>query len=445
MSDQGPRFQVDPYRTSRSARNAAVNRHTGQTVPLDQQSRRFPLSRRVAFWVSATVFCLLFVAAAAPSPLYRVYQAQWGFSTITLTAAFAVYALVLLVTLLIFGSASDYFGRRRTIAVGLLAFSAACGVFLVARGVGALFVARALQGVAVGVATGPLGATMLEFQDEGSGLAPLVSSAGPPLGLAIGGLGASALVQYGPSRTQLVWWLLLGAGLVSVIAVFAMPEPRLGLSLTLPSFRPRLRVPARARGMFIVALPCLVGIWALSGFYLSLGPSLAEQLVGSYDFVWGGVVIVLLFGLGVPVMVAVRKVSSSKVMFGGCAAVTAGALITFTGIVTRQATLLLTGSAVAGLGWGPAFMGAFGAVVGLVGPADRAGLIASIYAVGYLAFSVPAVIAGVASSRYGLHDTALVYSLIVAALAAIGGGSFLIRRAPDRPQTIQATTHGDCL
>jgi MFS family permease len=408
---------------------------------LGERPRPLQLSSRLAFWVSATVFCLLFVAAAAPSPLYRVYQAQWDFSTTTLTSVFAVYALVLLVTLLIFGSASDYFGRRRTIVVGLTAFAAACGVFLVASNVAALFVARALQGLAVGLATGPLGATMLEFQDERSGLAPLASSAGPPLGLAIGGLGASALVQYAPSRTHLVWWLLLGAGLVSVALVLAIPEPRLGRSLTLPSFRPRLRVPREARGMFVVALPCMIGIWALSGFYLSLGPSLAEQLVQSYDFVWGGLVILLLFGLGVPVMVAVRRASSSRVMFGGCVALTAGALVTFAGIVTRQSALLLIGTATAGLGWGPAFMGAYGALVGLARPVDRAGLIASIYAVGYLAFSVPAVIAGVASSLYGLQDTALVYCVTVAALTAIGGASFVVRRILNRSHAMRTATH----
>lgn len=197
--------------------------------------------------------------------------------------------------------------------------------------------------------------------------------------------------------------------------------------------------------MFIVALPCMIGIWALSGFYLSLGPSLADQLVRSNDFVWGGVVIVLLFGLGVPVMVAVRRVSSSRVMFGGCMALTAGALITFAGIATRQSALLLIGTAIAGLGWGPAFMGAYGALVGLIRPADRAGLIASIYAVGYLAFSVPAVIAGVASSHYGLHGTALVYSVIVAALAAVGGGSFLVRRTLNRPHRTPAAAQGSRL
>jgi MFS family permease len=137
---------------------------------------------------------------------------------------FAVYAFVLLITLLMFGSVSDYFGRRRTIVAGLAAYGMACGVFLLAGGVTALFVARALQGVAVGLATGALGAAMLELQAEGRGLAAPVTSAAGPLGLAIGGFGASALVQYGPARTHLVWWLLLCAGLALVVAVLAVPE-----------------------------------------------------------------------------------------------------------------------------------------------------------------------------------------------------------------------------
>jgi hypothetical protein len=57
------------------------------------------LPRGVAFWLVAWVLFLLFFAAAAPSPLYGIYQAQWRFSAITLTAVFAAYALLLLVTL----------------------------------------------------------------------------------------------------------------------------------------------------------------------------------------------------------------------------------------------------------------------------------------------------------------------------------------------------------
>jgi predicted MFS family arabinose efflux permease len=255
-------------------------------------------------------------------------------------------------------------------------------------------------------------------------------------------------VQYGPARTHLVWWLLLGASLAGVVAVLTTPESRALRSRARPSLRPRLRVPREARGAFVVALPCLIGVWALSGFYLSLGPSLAAQLIRSQNLLWGGVVIVLLFGPGVPVMLKVRNSSSSNVMLGGCVALFGGALITFVGIATRTSAVLLAGTAVAGLGWGPAFMGAYGTIVALARPDDRAGLVAAIFTVGYLAFSVPAVIAGVAASHYGLHRTALVYSAMVAALAATAASSFLVRRArttrgptPAAPPTL---VQGDC-
>src|SRR5258708_29020367 len=39
--------------------------------------RRAALPRAGGIWLAAGVFALLFFAAAAPSPLYGVYQAQW--------------------------------------------------------------------------------------------------------------------------------------------------------------------------------------------------------------------------------------------------------------------------------------------------------------------------------------------------------------------------------
>jgi len=244
-------------------------------------ARRAALPPRAGFWLAAGVLFLLFFGAAAPAPLYGVYQAQWRFSATTLTAVFAVYALALLVTLLVFGSLSDYLGRRRVITVALAAAAGACGLFLAAHGVGLLFAARALQGAAVGTATSALGAALIDLQPAGSGLAPVVTGAAGFLGLAAGGLGTSALVQYGPAPTHLVWWLLLGASTVAAVAVLAMPETAPGHPGVLASLRPRVAVPGQARGAFAVALPCVIAVWALSGFVLSLGPSLTAQVLRS--------------------------------------------------------------------------------------------------------------------------------------------------------------------
>jgi MFS family permease len=223
-------------------------------------ARRAALPRADGFWLVAGVFFLLFFAAAAPSPLYGVYQAQWRFSATTLTAVFAAYALLLLVTLLVFGSVSDYLGRRRVILAGLAMAAGACGLFLAAHGVAMLFVARALHGAAVGTASSALGAALIDLQPEGSGIAPVVTTAASLLGLGAGGLGTSALVQYGPARTQLVWWLLLGLILAAAAGVLAMPETAPRRPGVLASLRPRVAVPRQARRTFAMALPCLIAV-----------------------------------------------------------------------------------------------------------------------------------------------------------------------------------------
>jgi MFS family permease len=77
-------------------------------------------------------------------------------------------------TVLILGSLSDHVGRRPVIITALAVDAAACILFLLAHGAGALFAARALQGVAAGLAATALGAAPLDLRPAGS-LAPLVS------------------------------------------------------------------------------------------------------------------------------------------------------------------------------------------------------------------------------------------------------------------------------
>jgi MFS family permease len=385
------------------------------------------LPRAGGFWLAAGVFFLLFFSAAAPSPLYGVYQAQWRFSATTLTAVFAVYALALLVTLLVLGSVSDYLGRRRVILASLAMAAGACGLFLAAHGVGLLFAARALQGAAVGTAISALGAALIDLQPEGSGIAPVITSAGSLLGLAAGALGTSALVQYGPAPTYLIWWLLLGVSLAAAVAVLAMPETVTARPGVLASLRPRVAVPRQARRTFGMTLPCLVATWMLSGFCLALGPSLAAQVLRSPDLLWGGLVIFLVAGTGAAASIVFRGVSGPAAMLAGCLTLLAGAVVTLAAIQTASAAAFLTGIAVAGAGLGTGFLGAFRAVSAQAVPGQRAGLIAAIFIVCYLAFSVPVVVAGVATTHVGLHRTALVYCAVIAVLVAVAAGSLIIR------------------
>ena len=406
------------------------------TAANEKPSRRVALSRRASFWAAAACAFLGFAASTATSPLFRVYADKFSFAATTLTLMFAVYIVVLLGTLLVFGSLSDYTGRRMVMLTGLASGAAGCGLFLIAHGVGLLFSARALQGVAVGLTSGAASAALFDLQPDG-GAAPVVSSTAPTGGQALGAIGASVLAQYAPAPTQLVWWLLFGAFITGVVAVLVMPEPGTVRPGAVSSLRPHVSVPPAARSAFATAVPALVGIWALAGFFLSLGPSLAAQLLHSKNLLWGGILIFLLTGLAAAGSALLARRNPSAVMLGGCLVVIVGAAVTFASIETGISAVLFVGTAIAGLGFGPAFMGAYRTTVASAASDDRTGLITAIYIVSYLATGIPTVLAGIATSHYGLRTTALVYSVAVAVLAAVA-----VSRLLARPTACGPAEHG---
>lgn len=137
--------------------------------------------------------------------------------------------------------------------------------------------------------------------------------------------------------------------------------------------------------------------------------------------------IFLLCGTGAATAFALRNISSRTAMLTGCLFLLAGMAMTCGAIATTTSAAFLVGTAVAGVGFGPAFLGAFRMTTALARPGQRAGLVTAIFIVTYLALCVPALIAGVASTTFGLHSTALVCSASLAALAAVATGIGRVR------------------
>ncbi|MHB2029357.1 MAG: MFS transporter, partial [Acidimicrobiales bacterium] len=100
--------------------------------------------------ISNALIGLLFLASAAPSPFYKINQEQWHFSSAMLTAVFAIYALTVVLALNFLGPLADTFGRSALASVAYATAIVALIVLALAQGVAWLFIARALQGVAVG-------------------------------------------------------------------------------------------------------------------------------------------------------------------------------------------------------------------------------------------------------------------------------------------------------
>jgi MFS family permease len=377
------------------------------------------LSRPAAFWSLAAILALLLFASSAPSPLYIVYQAQFGFSAITLTSVFAVYALGLLASLVIAGSVSDHVGRRPTLLIALGIELVGMLLFAEAHSVVWLFAARAMQGIATGIAMGAISAALLDLQPEAKPrLGALLGVAAPLGGLAAGALAAGLLVQYGPDPTRLIFWLLFGAFALAALVAASVPETVLR-GPWVHSLRPSIAVPGSLRVAFVATIPCLMASWALGGLVLSLGPSLTAGVLGNTSHVAGGLPIFIMTGVSSLASVWLRDAHARSTARGGLAALMAGVALTLLGLNVGSLALFLIGAAIAGLGFGPAFAGAFRALSNRAPVDQRAGLVSAILVASYLAFSLPAVAAGIAVTRFGLHDTANVYGVLLIVVAAI--------------------------
>ena len=208
------------------------------------------LSRPATFWLVSATLLAVMVAAGAPSPLYVVYQQRIGFSASTLTVIFAIYVLALLSALLTVGSLSDFIGRRPVLLGALALEVVSLAIFLPAHSVAMLLLARTVQGLATGAAVGALGAALVDTQPAGSQLGTVINSVAPALGLALGALGAGALVQYAPSPTSVVFVVLIALVAATALGIAFIPETTERQAGALSSLRPQVRVHKEVRGVF---------------------------------------------------------------------------------------------------------------------------------------------------------------------------------------------------
>src|SRR5437762_2413450 len=128
-----------------------------------------------------------------------------------------------------------------------------------------------------------------------------------------------------------------------------------------------------------------------------------------------------------------RARPAARAMVVGAVALVLGLALAVTAVAMTAPTLFFAGTAVTGVGFGVAWLGVLRSLVSLASPTGRAALLAAIFVVAYVAFALPAVVAGFLVTLVGLHDAALWYGGAVGLLALAGlAGSVLINRPASR-------------
>jgi predicted MFS family arabinose efflux permease len=382
--------------------------------------RRSVLPARAAFWVQASILVVVMAASSAPSPLYPLYQDLWGFPPVVLTVIFAAYVVALLAALLTVGSLSDHLGRRPVLLVALVLEIAAMLVFVLADSETTLVVARLVQGVATGTATGALGAYVIELEPEGRrGLGTVITGAGPVLGLAGGAVASSLIVAAAPGMIDLIFLVLLGLLVLQLGGTALGPETAGRAPGALASLRPRVSFPPQVRRSAVWVLPAAAACWSLGGLIISLGPNLIRSLTGADSVVLTGLVVAALTGTGGIAILVVGARAPERVLALGMSLLVVGMAATIAALVVGSVGLYFAATVVAGVGFGAGFLGVLRTLLPQAAPHERAGLLSAIYVVSYLSHSIPAVAAGAVAGRIGLVPTAVGYAGMVLLLALV--------------------------
>lgn len=404
-----------------------------QTASLSRSTaRRHTLPARLAMTGAAIAFASMYLAAGALTPLLVAYKQRWDFPPELLNLAFAVYAIGFLLAALTLGSLSDHFGRRPVLIGALVVQLASSILFLVATDVSWVIAGRIVQGVAGGAATSAFTAVLVEFAPEGKKrIGTILGSISLTGGLALGSLVAGFAIQITPEANTIIFVALIVLTIVGGAAVLASAEtvtPRPGWRR---SVIPQVTVPAAARKEFYAAAPAVAAVWMLAGLSGGLAPNLVRSVFHLNSPFLGGFAGFVAPAIAALVGLAFAKVPARRAMVIGIYASIVGAIAIIGGVFGGNLAIMVGGQAIAGVGFGASFTAVLQLLIPLVKAHHRAGLVASIYVVSYLAFGLPIVIEGQLVKPFGEIPAVVCYTAltILFALVSLVAQARLARRS----------------
>lgn len=374
------------------------------------------LSPRASFWTAASVAGVAMWSSAAPTIVYPLYEASWGFTNATSGLVFAVYPIVLIPVLLIFGSLSDYFGRRYAILLGLGALAIGTLIFGVATGLPAVLIGGAFMGIGVGLSLSPAAAAMVEM--GGPERAPRASSmltASTALGLALATIVGGALVQYAPNPLHLTFFVFLAVILaVSACAAFL---PRIKDEQATP-WRPRMpHVPAGIVRPFFAGTLAITVAYSIGAVFLSLGAQISVGLLQSSNaFIDGSVIAVSAVAIGIVAIVA-RPLPARTAVSIGPAAILIGMILLVVSGIAESMPIFVVSSIITGGGYSLMYAGGMGILTATAPTHHRAAVIAAAFTLAYVVQAAVALGLGQLATAVGLLAAIEVGGIVLVGLS----------------------------
>jgi predicted MFS family arabinose efflux permease len=384
---------------------------------------------RARFWTAAAVVVVALWSSGAPALVYPVYEQAWGLTPAVITAIFAVYPVVLVVVLVVFGGISDYIGRRVTMLAGLGSIIVGVLIFALAPDVAWLFAGRIFQGIGVGLALSPAGAALVEYGRSAS-RASSINTLATAVGLTIATVLGGGLVQYAPWPRELTFWVLLVVTVALAVAVFFLPRNDRSAEPG-ARWRPRpIRVPRSLRGVVTAASLGAATSFAVGAVLISLGAQLIKDVLHTDNALVAGIVLAISSMVGGVVSIAARRLAPRTAVASGAflGAFAIGLLVVSANL--SSLLLFIVTSVIFGAAYGMLFLGSLGLINRYAQPDHRAGTLSVVYLVAYLGQGTVAIGLGLLATALGLAPALSIVGPVLIALALAAGVTAIVAGRP---------------
>jgi MFS family permease len=365
-------------------------------------------------------------------PMLLVYRQTLGLSTGTLEAMFGVYALGLIPGLLLAGPLSDARGRRAVVVPAAGLSLVASGVLVAgAHTVALLFLGRLLAGVSSGTVFAAGTAWLRETSlppvgTAGHEAAARRAAVAMTAGFGLGPLVAGMLAQWAPAPGVVPFLPHIALMVVVLLTLGKAPETvaqgrRRRVRLSVPG----LRSP-RFRG---VVAPMAPWVFAAPAIAFALPPSVVGAEHATDGVALAAAITALTAFSGVLVQPLARRLDqhaeSNRAGIAGLLVLTAGLALSALTAQARQTWLLVPCAIVLGCAYGLCLIAGLVEVHRLADSDALAGLTAVYYALTYLGFTVPYLLALAA------HLASYPVLLLIATALALATAAMVGRRSTD--------------
>ena len=333
------------------------------------------------------------------------YRLHRGISIAVNDALFGVYAVGLIMALLLGGPAADSWGRGRLVRPAVVVSIMATALLMAgSHSLPLLFAGRFVGGVASGAIFAAGTAWMKELsaapfepgsaEDAGARRAAVALS----LGFGLGPLVAGIAAQWAPDPLVTAYLPHLCIAVAAIPMVWRAPETMTSAAdVSVAGFFHRLRVPSVRHHRFLgIVVPAAPWVFAAPAVAFAVLPSLVGGRTGGYAIIFAGAVGFLTLAVGVAIQPLARRLDRPGELRGATLAlvfVSAGMVVAAVAAQTESPVLVVVATLPLGAGYGMGLVSGLLETQRSAGPDDLAGLTAVYYALTYIGFGVPVLLA----------------------------------------------------